>query len=87
MKPPAPKGVVVIVTIKSRQMGADKKANTREAAHLSEVTALPLSPWDSLVMPPLGGVGAIAIVNISFEAAELVHCQAASTRIEGVNGL
>ena len=32
-------------------MGADTKANIREAAHLSEVTALPLSPSHSLVIP------------------------------------
>ena len=32
--------------------GIDRKANTRAgAAHLSEVTALPLSPSHSLVMP------------------------------------
>ena len=32
-------------------MGADRKANARAAAHLSEVTALPLSTSQSLVMP------------------------------------
>ena len=31
--------------------GADTKANTRGAAHLSEVMALPLSPSHSLVIP------------------------------------
>ena len=31
--------------------GADRKANARAAAHLSEVTALPLSASQSLVMP------------------------------------
>ena len=35
------------------KMGADTKANAQDEglAHLSEVTALPLSPSQSLVMP------------------------------------
>ena len=37
---------------RSRSTGADTKANAhRAAAHSSEVTALPLSPSQSLVMP------------------------------------
>ena len=32
-------------------MGADTKSEHSGAAHLSEVTALPLSPSHSLVMP------------------------------------
>ena len=36
---------------KCESAGADTKANARAAAHLSEVTTLPLSPSHSLVMP------------------------------------
>ena len=32
-------------------MGTDREVDTGAAAHLSEVTALPLSPSHSLVMP------------------------------------